>query len=83
MAERMPREVAAERLTTLTQHAVQACADRARIEEGGPDTRAHIPIDVFSENLVDMIEGALLAPVSQATLTALDQSRDGSVSPGR
>lgn len=66
LEQRMPRDVAAERMVLLAQNAVQICAARARIEERQDVARPHLAMSVFVENLVDMVQGALFAPVSEA-----------------
>jgi AcrR family transcriptional regulator len=70
---RMPRSVAAERMMLLAQNAVQICAARARLEESQDIARTRLTNAAFVENLVDMIQGALFAPVS-AALTGRLQS---------
>jgi AcrR family transcriptional regulator len=72
LASEMPLAIAAERMFALASNSVQICADRARIEDEREMVRQHVPIAVFVENLVDMIHGALFAPVSAAATTALD-----------
>lgn len=71
LASEMPISIAAERMFALASNSVQICADRVRIEEEQETARQHVPIEVFVENLVDMIYGALFAPVSAAAATAL------------
>jgi AcrR family transcriptional regulator len=66
LEKRMPRAIAAERMVLLAQNAVQICAARARIEERQDVARPHLAMSVFVENLVDMVQGALFAPVSDA-----------------
>jgi AcrR family transcriptional regulator len=66
LEQRMPRAVAAERMVLLAQNAVQICAARARIEERQDVARPHLAMTVFVENLVDMVYGALFAPMSEA-----------------
>ena len=58
----IPPALARERIVALAQIAVHMCADRARLEDGPGDSRAHVTSDVFIENLVDMVTGALFAP---------------------
>jgi hypothetical protein len=53
-------------MVLLAQNAVQICAARARIEERQDVARPHLAMSVFVENLVDMVQGALFAPVSDA-----------------
>ena len=60
----MPADLATERLLSLALIAVHLCANRARIDDDPKQSRAHVPDDVFVENLVDMTTAALFAPVS-------------------
>ena len=71
MTERMPRELAVERLTSMLQSAVHMLADRARVENATEPRRDLLPLPIATANLVDMIAGALTAPVSAATGQAL------------
>jgi AcrR family transcriptional regulator len=71
MAERMPRDLAVERLTSMMQSAVHMLADRARVENAPEPRRDLLPLPIATANLVDMIAGALTAPVSDATREAL------------
>lgn len=64
LAGSMPPEVAVERMVILAQFAVHLCADRARLEDSAGLSRAHAPREMFVENLVDMVNGALFAPVA-------------------
>ncbi|HVJ95753.1 MAG TPA: helix-turn-helix domain-containing protein [Acidimicrobiia bacterium] len=75
LEKRMPRAIAAERMVLLAQNAVQICAARARIEERQDVARPHLSMSVFVENLVDMIHGALFAPVSEALAERLNDVR--------
>jgi AcrR family transcriptional regulator len=59
----VPSDVALERMVVLAQFAVHLCADRARLEDAG-ERRPHASSDLFVENLVDMVTGALFAPIS-------------------
>ena len=61
----VPADVALERMVVLAQFAVHLCADRARLEDAPGDRRRHAPNELFVENLVDMVTGALFAPVSR------------------
>jgi hypothetical protein len=79
LEKRMPRAIAAERMVLLAQNAVQICAGRARIEERQDVARPHLAMSVFVENLVDMIHGALFAPVSDALANRINYS--GSMAP--
>jgi hypothetical protein len=47
------------------------CADRARLDDDPAGSRTHVPGDVFVENLVDMVTGALFAPLSAPAQRAL------------
>jgi hypothetical protein len=60
----LPPSLARERIVALAQISVHMCADRARLEDDPGESRAHVPGDVFVENLVDMVTGALFAPLS-------------------
>jgi AcrR family transcriptional regulator len=72
LCRQMPRLVAARRMVVLAQSAVQICADRARIaDEDATVARHALPLAAFTENLVDMIDGALFATVSPSTARAL------------
>jgi AcrR family transcriptional regulator len=64
LTRRIPPSLARERIVALAQIAVHMCANRARLEDDPEGSRAHVPGDVFVENLVDMVTGALFAPVS-------------------
>jgi len=64
LAETVPADVAVERMVVLAQFAVHLCADRARLEDAPGERRAHAPTDLFIENLIDMVNGALFAPVA-------------------
>src|SRR6476469_8502592 len=69
----MPRSLAARRMVLLAQSAVQMCADRARlVDDDAADVALRMP--VFIENLTDMIEASLFAPVSEATARTLDDA---------
>jgi AcrR family transcriptional regulator len=69
----MPRRLAARRMVLLAQSAVQICADRARLFDADPaESATGLPMPVFIENLTDMIQGSLFAPVSPATARALE-----------
>ncbi len=49
--------------------AVATCA-RQQLFSGGVRDRTHV--DVFVSNLIDMLLGAITAPVSSATLAAME-----------
>jgi AcrR family transcriptional regulator len=60
----LPAPVRRERLLTATAFVIHATSGRARqADDQGPES----PGDLFVENLVDMVVGALAAPVSEAT----------------
>jgi AcrR family transcriptional regulator len=67
----LPPALARERIVALAQISVHMCADRARLEDSPQDSRTHVPGDVFVENLVDMVTGALFAPLSAPAKRAL------------
>jgi AcrR family transcriptional regulator len=67
----MPRSLAARRMVLLAQGAVQMCADRARLVDDDDAADVTLPMPVFIENLTDMIEASLFAPVSPATARRL------------
>ena len=52
-----------ERMVVLAQFAVHLCADRSRLEDSPGASRLHAPSELFVENLIDMVNGALFAPV--------------------
>jgi AcrR family transcriptional regulator len=54
--------VGAERMVVLAQSTVHICADRARLEDAGERSRKYVSNEVFVENLIDMVTGALFAP---------------------
>lgn len=64
MVTRMPEEIVAARLVGIALFGVQQCAVRARIEDDHEAAREVLALDLFTTNLVDMAEGALLAPWS-------------------
>jgi AcrR family transcriptional regulator len=71
----LPPSLARERIVALAQISVHMCADRARLEDDPGGSRTHVPGDVFVENLVDMVTGALFAPLSApATRSLGDQT---------
>jgi AcrR family transcriptional regulator len=63
LTESMPPEVAVERMVVLAQCTVHICGDRARLEDSERG-RSRLPNDQFVENLIDMVAGALFAPVA-------------------
>ena len=63
LSSSVPEDVALERMIVLAQSAVHLCADRARLEDAPGDRRTYAPNELFVENLVDMVTGALFAPV--------------------
>jgi AcrR family transcriptional regulator len=64
MKATIPERVASERIFVAARIVVYMCADRARFEDDPVAKRRTIPVKLFSENLVDMVCGALFAPVS-------------------
>jgi AcrR family transcriptional regulator len=71
----IPPALARERIVALAQIAVHMCADRARLEDDPGGSRAHVSGDVFVENLVDMVTGALFAPLSAPAQRSLGDLR--------
>ncbi len=67
LVQQMPAAVAGERMIVLAQCAVHICADRARLENDPSFSRKHVSGPDFIENLVDMLVGAVLAPVHATT----------------
>jgi AcrR family transcriptional regulator len=63
LTREMSSELATERLVALALIAVHLCANRARIADDPERSRAHVPDDVFIDNLVDMTTAALFAPI--------------------
>ncbi len=68
----LPDRLATERLLIGISQVIAAVATRARQQLFGDDVRDHTDLDVFVANLVDMLVGAITAPVGPATLAALD-----------
>jgi AcrR family transcriptional regulator len=62
----LPPRIRAERLLAATAYTVHASSDRARRHSGPTDTD-----DFFIENLIDMVQGSLAAPVSAAARRGL------------
>ena len=68
----LPDDLATERLVIGLSQVIAAVATKARQLLFGGDARDHTSLDVFVPNLVDMLVGAITAPVGPATLAALD-----------
>jgi AcrR family transcriptional regulator len=66
LSDRMPTDIATERVFSLAQSTTHMCANRARLIDD-PEARPAISDALFAENLVDMAHGALFAPLSAAT----------------
>jgi hypothetical protein len=66
MRREMPTLIAAERLIVTAQSIIHFCADRARILDDADAARRHVGNRLFVDNLIDIIYGALFAPVSAA-----------------
>ena len=49
-------------MVVLAQSTVHICGDRARLEDAGERSRKYVSNEVFVENLIDMVAGALFAP---------------------
>lgn len=72
----LPDAVATERVVIGLTQLIAAVAARARQQLFDSNVRERTPLDVFVGNLLDMLVGALTAPVGPATLRAL-ASLDG------
>jgi AcrR family transcriptional regulator len=70
LSEQMPKRVANERLMIVSQSALHACADRARLEDAAEPGRPTLPLDEFIDDLVDMAHGALTAPTIRRAASA-------------
>jgi AcrR family transcriptional regulator len=70
MAERMPRELAVERMVVVSQSVLHMLADRAILEDASDSKRVPLPLPLVVSNLVDMTAAALTAPVTAATAAA-------------
>ena len=68
LVQQMPASLAGERMIVMAQCAVHICADRARLEDDPSFSRKHVAGPDFVENLVDMLVGAVLAPVHAPAL---------------
>jgi AcrR family transcriptional regulator len=77
LLDSMPAAIAQERIVTLAQMSLHLCADRARVEDDPTGTRTHVPGDVFVENLVDMVFGALFAALTPPSAVPLDPQSEG------
>ena len=69
----VPPRIARERLIMVAQLSVHASADYARLVDGEDDARQHLKSEAFIENLVDLMTGAALAPMSGATTTTTNR----------
>jgi AcrR family transcriptional regulator len=65
LCERMPEDVAIDRLFTVTLSFGSICADRARVEDTTDRGREPLPLNRWTENLIDMAFGALFAPATE------------------
>jgi AcrR family transcriptional regulator len=65
MTAHLPERIARERMFICTRMVVRVCSDRARLIDDPTEKDRQLPPDVFSENLVDMLSGALLAPAAR------------------
>lgn len=68
----LPDMLATERLVIGISQVIAAVAARARQQLFGEGVRDRTHLDVFVSNLIDMLLGAVTAPVSAATLAALE-----------
>ncbi len=62
MARVLPDSIARERMFVCARMAVNVCADRARLVDSLRGKRNRLSDEVFVENLIDMVLGALTAP---------------------
>jgi AcrR family transcriptional regulator len=58
----VPAKLARERIIMMAQMSVHACADYARLLDEGTEIRPHLDVESFTNNLIDMLFGALFAP---------------------
>jgi AcrR family transcriptional regulator len=65
LAQIVSPTVAVERMVVLAQCTVHICADRARLVDSPEASRPHVSSEVFVENLIDMVTGALFAPANE------------------
>jgi AcrR family transcriptional regulator len=68
----LPDTLATERLVIGTSQVIAAVATRARQQLFSDDARDRTTLDVFVSNLIDMLLGAITAPVRPATVAALE-----------
>lgn len=69
----LPEALAAERVLVATSQVIAAIATRARQQLAGPSERVGSPLPLFIANAVDMMVGALTAPVSSGTRAVIDE----------
>ena len=62
MTINLPERIARERMFICARTSLNVLADRARLIDDPVEKDQQLPADVFIENLVDMLNGALLAP---------------------
>jgi AcrR family transcriptional regulator len=73
----LPDRLATERLVIGISQVISAVATRARQQLFGDGVRDNTPLEVFVANLVDMLVGSITAPVSPATLAAMEVAATG------
>lgn len=68
LVQRMPPDVARERMLSVAVAVHHLCADRARHEDAPPGTvvRDALPYELWLDNLLDMAVAAMTAPARQA-----------------
>jgi hypothetical protein len=67
----LPTVIASERMVVAAQSTVQICADRARTLDN-PRRSGHVISEhLFVQNLIDMTEGALTAPIGDPVAEAI------------
>jgi AcrR family transcriptional regulator len=62
LEDAVPSNLARERIIMLAQMSIHACADYARLLDDGDEIRPHLDFELFTNNLIDMLFGALFAP---------------------
>ena len=62
----LPEPIAAERTSQVTGFVIRALGDQCRLMDSEHPSRAVLPVEDFSANLVDTIMAILQAPTSAA-----------------
>ncbi|MGI9330614.1 MAG: TetR/AcrR family transcriptional regulator [Gammaproteobacteria bacterium] len=69
----LPPTILGQRFGLMWEQTIHALADRERLSSDKQGSRL-VGRDVFASNLVDTVAGGLSAPISEATLAALEQA---------